>query len=122
MAHRGGPDLDGPAASVSQAVWKPEWPKGRTPKGNGDNSSGTSTEKEESPWPKGRTPKGNGDMMLSGTPITNHPVAEGQNAERQWRPPPPTDLTLGAATLVAEGQNAERQWRHWSSSLSFLAI
>ena len=36
MAHCGGPDLDGPAASASQAVWKPEQPKG-----NGDLPSGS---------------------------------------------------------------------------------
>ena len=37
-------------------------------------------------------------------------MAEGQNAERQWRR---QDLAEGVVQLVivAEGQNAERQWR-----------
>jgi len=64
MAHCGGPDLDGPAASVSQAVWKPEWPE----------------------WPKGRTPKGNGDLPSGFWVLgleAEDVVAGEQNIERQ---------------------------------------
>ena len=88
MAHCGGPDLDGPAASVSQAVWKPEWPewpKGRTPKGNGDfiffgvyHGIGK--------WPKGRTPKGKGDLPSGFWVLgleAEDVVAGEQNIERQ---------------------------------------
>ena len=38
-------------------------------------------------------------------------MAEGQNAERQWRRDDARKEII-AKMLVAEGQNAERQWRH----------
>jgi len=43
------------------------------------------------------------------------PVAEGQNAERQWRLPRQYHIH-GPVGHVAEGQNAERQWRQAEQS------
>ena len=64
----------------------------------------------ESGWPKGRTPKGNGDSNTTIASGENLYVAEGQNAERQWRRAPRCSAR-SRSWMVAEGQNAERQWR-----------
>ena len=57
-------------------------------------------------WPKGRTPKGNGDGggYIRRLPYSRH-VAEGQNAERQWR----LEQSIATSRMGHSGRRAERR-------------
>ena len=58
------------------------WPKGRTPKGNGDPRIPTPKSGPTWPWPKGRTPKGNGDPCSHRGDWCSH-RGGGRRAERR---------------------------------------
>ena len=56
-------------------------------------------------WPKGRTPKGNGDIIGMFMAEIKCRVAEGQNAERQWR----LDSGKDQVIRLDRGRRAERR-------------
>ena len=62
------------------------WPKGRTPKGNGDVGWAARGSPPDDMWPKGRTPKGKGDLPSGFWVLgleAEDVVAGEQNIERQ---------------------------------------